>query len=42
MGCGIGGCLVCNCKVKQGEGWHYRRVCADGPVFDLMEVDLNG
>ncbi len=42
MGCGIGGCLVCNCKVKYGEDWRYRRVCADGPVFDLMEVELDG
>ena len=42
MGCGIGACLVCNCKVKEGDGWHYRRVCADGPVFDLMEVELDG
>lgn len=39
MGCGIGGCYVCSCKIKEGDAWHYRRVCKDGPVFDLGEVD---
>ncbi|MDP2891758.1 MAG: dihydroorotate dehydrogenase electron transfer subunit [Bacillota bacterium] len=40
MGCGVGACLTCSCKsVKDGE-WHYARVCRDGPVFDLMEVEL--
>lgn len=42
MGCGHGACLVCNCKIKKGDEWHYRRVCADGPVFPLREVDFNG
>lgn len=41
MGCGIGACLVCNCKVKlEGEDT-YLRACADGPVFEAREVDLN-
>lgn len=38
MGCGIGTCLVCNCKVKKGEDWDYKRVCVDGPVFSIKEV----
>jgi dihydroorotate dehydrogenase electron transfer subunit len=38
MGCGIGGCLVCACAVKSGPGLDYKRVCADGPVFDSREV----
>lgn len=38
MGCGIGACLVCSCKIKAGDGWHYKRVCADGPVFNADEV----
>jgi dihydroorotate dehydrogenase electron transfer subunit len=38
MGCGIGGCLVCACAVKSGSGFDYKRVCADGPVFDSREV----
>lgn len=40
MGCGIGACLVCNCKVKKADGETYVRVCKDGPVFDLNEVVL--
>lgn len=38
MGCGVGACLTCSCKIRAGEGWTYRRVCADGPVFALREV----
>ena len=40
MGCGIGACLVCNCKVKRAGGEEYVRVCKDGPVFDIGEVVL--
>lgn len=29
MACGIGACLVCTCKTKQGN----KRTCKDGPVF---------
>ena len=39
MGCGVGGCLVCSCKVKTSENeWDYKRVCKDGPVFWSQEV----
>ncbi|MGI6705360.1 MAG: dihydroorotate dehydrogenase electron transfer subunit [Clostridia bacterium] len=41
MGCGIGGCLVCSCKVKKNGSWTYQRVCGDGPVFDSREVILD-
>lgn len=41
MGCGIGACLVCACKIKEGETWHYRKVCTDGPVFEAGEVDFD-
>lgn len=34
MGCGIGACLVCSCKTKDGN----RKVCKDGPVFRAEEV----
>lgn len=37
MGCGIGACLVCVCKKKDGTN---ARVCKDGPVFDINEVQL--
>ncbi|MCX4362617.1 MAG: dihydroorotate dehydrogenase electron transfer subunit [Clostridia bacterium] len=41
MGCGIGACLVCNCKVKRaGEEESYVRVCIEGPVMKLDEVVL--
>ncbi len=38
MGCGIGGCLVCACATNSGGEIAYKRVCADGPVFDSQEV----
>lgn len=34
MACGIGACLVCSCKTKNGN----RKVCKDGPVFLGSEV----
>ena len=40
MGCGVGACLVCSCMVK-GERTEYRKVCKDGPVFDIEEVVLS-
>lgn len=40
MGCGIGACLVCNCKIKRNGKEEYLRVCKDGPVFALEEVVL--
>lgn len=38
MGCGVGACLVCACRMADGE---YRHVCKDGPVFRAEEVDWN-
>lgn len=38
MGCGIGACLVCVCK-KSGKAEN-ARVCKDGPVFGIDEVDF--
>lgn len=37
MGCGLGACLVCVCKKSDG---HNARVCRDGPVFPIDEVEL--
>lgn len=42
MGCGIGACLACACKIKTGDGWQYKRVCKDGPVFWGEEVEFRG
>lgn len=39
MGCGIGTCLVCNCKIQNKDKTSsYKRVCVDGPVFPVSEV----
>ena len=40
MGCGVGACLSCACKIKASneEGYIYRHVCVDGPVFSGKEV----
>lgn len=37
MGCGIGACLVCTCQKSDGSR---ARVCKDGPVFEIGEVEL--
>lgn len=34
MGCGIGACLCCVCRTKDG----YSKVCQSGPVFNADEV----
>ena len=34
MACGVGICFSCVTKVRTNDGWDYRRVCVDGPVFD--------
>ncbi len=38
MGCGVGACLVCAVKLKDGDGERMGHVCKDGPVFDAEEV----
>ncbi len=40
MGCGVGACLSCACKIKDrsGDGFLYKHACTDGPVFDIREV----
>jgi dihydroorotate dehydrogenase electron transfer subunit len=34
MACGIGACLVCTCKTKEGN----KRTCKDGPVFNGYDL----
>ena len=34
MGCGLGACYGCSIKTRHGM----KRVCQDGPVFDLEEI----
>lgn len=39
MACGIGACLVCTCKTKEGDfGFKHARMCKDGPMFYGREV----
>ncbi|MGX8797257.1 dihydroorotate dehydrogenase electron transfer subunit [Fusibacter sp. JL298sf-3] len=39
MACGVGACLVCTCKIKEGEnGFKHKRMCKDGPMFYASEV----
>lgn len=38
MGCGVGVCLGCVVKTKQG----FKRVCKEGPVFDIDEIKWEG
>ena len=40
MGCGVGACVVCACKVKRDGKEAVLRVCKDGPVFKGEEVVL--
>ncbi len=43
MACGIGACLACVCKSKEvDEHTHVnnKRICKDGPVFNVKEVEL--
>lgn len=40
MGCGMGGCAVCVCKIKSKDGFDYKKVCTEGPVFPLSEVSF--
>lgn len=42
MACGVGACLGCVVAIRDGEGkTAYRRVCKDGPVFDIKEILWN-
>ncbi|HOI55083.1 MAG TPA: hypothetical protein PLP01_07520 [Phycisphaerae bacterium] len=40
MGCAIGVCLSCAVKIRadNAQGWTYKLVCQDGPVFEAGDV----
>lgn len=38
MACGLGICFSCVTKVRTPQGWDYKRVCVEGPVFDSREL----
>lgn len=44
MACGIGACLACVCKTNEVDSHSMvknKRICKDGPVFDVKEVDFS-
>ncbi len=41
MACGVGACQSCVCRQKSErseDGWEYKLVCNDGPVFDGQSI----
>jgi dihydroorotate dehydrogenase electron transfer subunit len=40
MGCGIGACVSCVLEIKTGDTTEYKRVCKDGTIFDLNDVEF--
>jgi dihydroorotate dehydrogenase electron transfer subunit len=40
MCCGFGACSTCVCGIENEDGFDYKKVCIEGPVFDLYEVEL--
>jgi dihydroorotate dehydrogenase electron transfer subunit len=38
MACGVGICFSCVTRIRTTEGWDYRRVCVDGPIFDAAAL----
>lgn len=40
MGCGVGACVGCVCRIVRGGEEKLLRVCKDGPIFNAEEVVL--
>jgi dihydroorotate dehydrogenase electron transfer subunit len=41
MGCGIGACFACVCRVKDPLAKAtYKKICSDGPVFAIGEIEI--
>lgn len=38
MACGVGICFSCVARTRTADGWDYKRVCVDGPVFDAAQL----
>jgi dihydroorotate dehydrogenase electron transfer subunit len=39
MACGVGICFSCVTRIKTPDGgWDYKRVCVDGPIFDVAQL----
>lgn len=41
MACSFGVCVGCVVKIKSGDGFTYKKVCTDGPVFNSLEVEFD-
>ena len=41
MACGTGICFSCVTRVRIADGWDYRRVCVDGPIFSAADLLLS-
>ena len=38
MGCGLGLCNGCVVKLKKEDGFEFKRVCKNGPIFNLKDI----
>ncbi|MCM8772988.1 MAG: dihydroorotate dehydrogenase electron transfer subunit [Candidatus Omnitrophica bacterium] len=38
MACGMGLCYGCVIRIRKNNGYEYKRVCKDGPVFKASEI----
>lgn len=38
MCCGVGACLTCVLKVRDGTDWTWARACREGPVFNARDI----
>jgi dihydroorotate dehydrogenase electron transfer subunit len=38
MGCGLGLCNGCVVKLKKENGFEFKRVCKNGPIFNLKDI----
>jgi dihydroorotate dehydrogenase electron transfer subunit len=41
MACGVGICFSCVTPIKTNDGWDYKRVCVEGPVFDARTLHFH-
>jgi dihydroorotate dehydrogenase electron transfer subunit len=41
MACGVGICFSCVTRVRTADGWDYRRVCVEGPIFEAACLALD-
>lgn len=39
MACGIGICFTCVAKIRDDQGWDYKRTCVEGPIFPAEKIE---